>query len=275
MQIITSISELRKLNTTTALVPTMGNLHAGHLSLIKQAKSVAEKVIVSIFVNPLQFAPTEDFTTYPRTFEQDCEQLEQIGVDLVFTPKITDIYPNGMDASTYVQVPNLSNILCGISRPIFFKGVITVVNILFNILQPNKALFGEKDYQQLFLIKRMVKDLFMPIEIIGMPIVRETDGLAMSSRNNYLTTEQRATAPILFQTINNIKQKLQAGERNFAELEQQTITKLITAGFTPDYFKIYRTDLIIPTPKDNKLVILAAANLGSTRLIDNCQVSSL
>ena len=272
MQIITSISELRKLNTIIALVPTMGNLHAGHLSLVKKAKTIAERVIVSIFVNPLQFGPAEDFATYPRTFEQDCEQLEQLGVDLVFAPKITDIYPNGIEASTYLQVPNLSNILCGISRPNFFKGVTTIVNILFNIVRPDKALFGEKDYQQLFLIKRMVQDLFIPIEIIGMPIVRETDGLAMSSRNNYLTTEQRVTAPALFQTISNVKQKLQAGERDFAKLEQQAIIKLIAAGFEPDYFKIYRTDLTIPTLEDNELIILAAANLGTTRLIDNCQL---
>ncbi|MFK5971483.1 MAG: pantoate--beta-alanine ligase [Candidatus Marithrix sp.] len=271
MQIITSISELHKLNDA-ALVPTMGNLHVGHLSLVKKAKSVAEQVIVSIFVNPLQFGPTEDFATYPRTFEQDCEQLEQIGVDLVFAPKITDIYPNGMETSTHVQVPTLSNILCGTSRPIFFKGIITIVNILFNIVRPDKALFGEKDYQQLFLIKRMVKDLFMPIEIIGMPIVRETDGLAMSSRNNYLTTKQRVIAPILFQTIDNVKQKLKTGERDFAKLEQQAIIKLITAGFEPDYFKVYRANLTIPAPENDDLIILVAANLGTTRLIDNCQL---
>ncbi len=272
MQIITSISELSKLNTITALVPTMGNLHKGHLSLVKKAKLVAEQVIVSIFVNPLQFGPTEDFATYPRTFEQDCEQLKKIGVDLVFAPKITDIYPNGMEVSTHVQVPILGNILCGTSRPIFFKGVTTIVNILFNIVRPDKVLFGEKDYQQLFLIKRMVKDLFIPIEIIGMPIVRETDGLAMSSRNNYLTTEQRVTAPTLFQTIDNAKHNLKSGERDFAKLEQQAIIKLIAAGFEPDYFKVYRTDLTIPTPEDNELIILAAANLGTTRLIDNCQL---
>lgn len=271
MQIITSISEMHKLDNA-ALVPTMGNLHAGHLSLVKKAKSVVEKVIVSIFVNPLQFGPSEDFATYPRTFEQDCHQLEQLGVDIVFVPQITDIYPNGMENSTYVQVPNLGKILCGVSRPIFFKGITTVVNILFNLVQPDKALFGEKDYQQLFLIRRMVKDLFMPIEIIGMPIVRESDGLAMSSRNNYLTTEQRKTAPILFQTIDNIRQKLKAGNRDFATLEQQAIAKLTESGFAPDYFKIYCTDLTVPTSKDSNLVILAAVNLGTTRLIDNCQV---
>ncbi|MDM8565697.1 pantoate--beta-alanine ligase [Candidatus Halobeggiatoa sp. HSG11] len=271
MQIITSIPELCKLDNT-ALVPTMGNLHEGHLSLVEKAKSVAEKVVVSIFVNPLQFGPTEDFATYPRTFEQDCEHLEQLGVDVIFAPLITAIYPNGMEASTYVQVPQLGEILCGASRPIFFKGVTTVVNILFNLVQPDKALFGEKDYQQLFLIKRMVKDLFMPVEIIGMPIVREADGLAMSSRNNYLTVEQRATAPILFQTIDNVRDRLKTGERDFAKLEQQAIAKLIEADFEPDYFKVYRTDLTIPTSNDSDLVILAAANLGTTRLIDNCQV---
>ncbi len=269
MQIITSIPKLRKLGNT-ALVPTMGNLHAGHLSLVAKAKSVAEKVVVSIFVNPLQFGPTEDFATYPRTFEQDCEQLEQLGVDLVFAPKITDIYPNGMEASTYVQVPNLGEILCGVSRPVFFKGITTIVNILFNLVQPDIALFGEKDYQQLLLIKRMVADLFMPIKIVGMPIVREVDGLAMSSRNNYLTSDQRKTAPILFKTIADVRQKLKAGERDFTKLEQQATLNLIATGFQPDYFKIYSADLTIRT-HDN-LVILAAVNLGTTRLIDNCQV---
>ncbi|MBE9563403.1 MAG: pantoate--beta-alanine ligase [Proteobacteria bacterium] len=271
MQIITSISELRNLGNI-ALVPTMGNLHAGHLSLVKKAKSVAEKVIVSIFVNPLQFGPSEDFATYPHTFEQDCEQLEQLGVDILFVPKITDIYPNGMKASTYVQVPNLSKILCGASRPSFFKGVATIVNILFNLIQPDQALFGEKDYQQLLLIRRMVKDLFMPIEIISMPIIREADGLAMSSRNNYLTTEQRKIAPILFQTINDIRHKLKDGERDFAKLEQQAIMKLVEASFEPDYLKIYHTNLTIPTIKNNNLIILVAANLDTTRLIDNCKI---
>ncbi|MCK5877483.1 MAG: pantoate--beta-alanine ligase [Candidatus Marithrix sp.] len=271
MRVITSIPKLRKLNNA-ALVPTMGNLHAGHLSLVRKAKSIAEQVVVSIFVNPLQFGPTEDFTTYPRTFEQDCEQLEQLGVDLLFAPQISAIYPNGMETNTYVQVPELDKILCGISRPIFFKGITTVVNILFNLLQPDKALFGEKDYQQLFLIKRMVKDLFMPINIVGMPIIREEDGLAMSSRNNYLTVEQRAVAPVLFKTIKHVKNKIKSGERNFAKLEQQAITKLIEVGFEPDYLKIYRTDLTLPTQISDELIILVAANLGTTRLIDNIQV---
>lgn len=249
----------------------MGNLHAGHLSLVEQALSVAERVVVSIFVNPLQFGVGEDYQTYPRTFEADCEKLEQIGTDLLFTPSVTDIYPAGMEATSYVTVPGLSNVLCGASRPGHFRGVATVVNILFNIVQPDKALFGQKDYQQLVIIKRMVADLFMPIEIIGVPIVREADGLAMSSRNQYLSNaEQRAIAPRLFQTIDNIRIQIQSGERNYTRLENEAMQRLADAGFKPDYVAVRQAQTLdLPTAADKDLVILAAAWLGKARLIDN------
>jgi pantoate--beta-alanine ligase len=265
------ISEWRSNKQSIALVPTMGNLHAGHLSLVEQALSVAERVVVSIFVNPLQFGVGEDYQTYPRTFEADCEKLEQIGTDLLFTPSVTDIYPAGMEATSYVTVPGLSNVLCGASRPGHFRGVATVVNILFNIVQPDKALFGQKDYQQLVIIKRMVADLFMPIEIIGVPIVREADGLAMSSRNQYLSNaEQRAIAPRLFETIDNIRIQIQSGERNYTLLENEAMQRLADAGFKPDYVAVRQAQTLdLPTAADKDLVILAAAWLGKARLIDN------
>ncbi|MEN8214956.1 MAG: pantoate--beta-alanine ligase [Pseudomonadota bacterium] len=273
MKTISTIPELRTQISdwrSIALVPTMGNLHAGHLSLVEQALSVAERVVVSIFVNPLQFGVGEDYQTYPRTFEADCEKLEQIGTDLLFTPSLTDIYPAGMEATSYVTVPGLSNVLCGASRPSHFSGVATVVNILFNLVQPDKALFGQKDYQQLVIIKRMVADLLMPIEIIGVPIVREADDLAMSSRNQYLSKEQRAIAPRLFQTIDNIRIQIQSGERNYTLLENEAMQRLADAGFKPDYVAVRQAQTLdLPTAADKDLVILAAAWLGKARLIDN------
>ncbi len=264
------INEWRSQKKTIALVPTMGNLHAGHLSLVEQA--VADRVVVSIFVNPLQFGVGEDYQTYPRTFEADCEKLEKVGTHLLFTPSMTELYPAGMEATSYVTVPKLSNILCGASRPGHFKGVATVVNILLNIVQPDKALFGEKDYQQLMIIKRMVADLFMPIEIIGVPIVREADGLAMSSRNQYLNAEQRAIAPALWKTID--KMRLESGERNYTSLENQAMQVLAEAGFKPDYVAVRQAQTLeLPTAADKNLVILAAAWLGKARLIDNKIVS--
>lgn len=283
MKIISTIPELRAQirewrsdRQTIGLVPTMGNLHAGHLCLVEQALSVADRVVVSIFVNPLQFGVGEDYQTYPRTFEADCDKLEQIGTHLLFTPCVTDLYPAGLEATSYVTVPGLSNVLCGASRSSHFKGVATIVNILFNIVQPDKALFGQKDYQQLVIIKRMVADLFMPIDIMGVPIVREADGLAMSSRNQYLSNaEQRAIAPGLFETIDNIRIKIETGERNYTQLENQAMQRLAKAGFKPDYVAVRQAQTLdMPTTADKNLVILAAAYLGGkARLIDNifCQ----
>ncbi len=277
MKIVTQITELRtQINEwrnnkqCIALVPTMGNLHDGHFTLVQQALAIADRVVVSIFVNPLQFGATEDYQTYPRTLAEDSEKLAQLGVHLLFNPMVTTIYPGGMESTTSIQVPKLSEILCGASRPVFFKGVATVVNILFNLIQPDKALFGEKDYQQLLIIKRMVADLFIPIEIIGVPIVREPDGLAMSSRNHYLNPAQRVMAPHLFKILNEMKAKIAADQREFTRLESEAIESLKQISFNPDYVSVRcRHDLTIPTSKDKNLIILAAAWLGPARLIDN------
>jgi pantoate--beta-alanine ligase len=283
MQIISKIPDLRaqikqwrSQQHCIAFVPTMGNLHAGHLSLVEKALTVADRVVVSIFVNPLQFGVGEDYGTYPRTLEADCEKLQQLNTHLIFTPTRTDIYPSDLETITSVQVPGLSEILCGASRPIFFKGVATVVNLLFNLVQPDKAIFGKKDYQQLLVVKRMVADLLMPIEIIGSPIEREADGLALSSRNNYLNQEQRSIAPQLFQTIYNLKLTIEQGERDFIRLENNAKQNLSDIGFKPDYIAIRRTHALeIPLKTDQDLMILAAASLGTTRLIDNicCEIT--
>ena len=281
MKIITQLTKLRAQihewrhnQQSIALVPTMGNLHDGHLTLVKQALAIADQVVVTIFVNPLQFGATEDYHTYPRTLAEDSEKLEQLGVQLLFNPAVTTIYPAGVEATTNVQVPKLSEILCGASRPGFFKGVATVVNILFNLVQPDKALFGEKDYQQLLIIKRLVTDLFIPIEIVSVPTVREADGLAMSSRNHYLNPAQRTIAPHLFQILNDMKAKIVVGQQNLALLENEAINNLQQAGFKPDYVSIRcRHDLTLPTSKDDNLIILAAAWLGPARLIDNIFVT--
>ena len=282
MKIITQIAELRAQiqawrhsQQRIALVPTMGNLHDGHLTLVKQALAIADQVVVSIFVNPLQFGATEDYHTYPRTLAEDSEKLAQLGVQLLFNPAVTTIYPVGIAATTSVQIPKLSEILCGASRPGLFKGVATIVNILFNLVQPDKAVFGEKDYQQLLIIKRLVTDLFIPIEIVSVPTVREADGLAMSSRNHYLNPTQRAIAPYLFQMLNEMKVKIAAGQSEWALLASEAIANLKHAGFKPDYVSIRcRHDLTVPTPEDHNLIILAAAWLGAARLIDNILVTS-
>lgn len=277
MDIFKTIPELRRqcaewqLNKqTVAFIPTMGNLHAGHVSLVEKAHTVAERVVVSIFVNPLQFGAGEDYAVYPRTLDADCEKLAQVQTDAVFTPTVTDIYPDGMQSSTRIEVPVLSDLLCGVSRPGHFIGVATVVNKLFNMVQPHVALFGEKDYQQLLVVKKMVADLSLSIQIIGVPTVREADGLAMSSRNSYLTPEQRKIAPHLFQVLNQVRTQIEAGAQNFTTLENKAVNELKTLGFIPDYVAIRSEQtLISPTPEDTTLVILAAVYLGQTRLIDN------
>jgi len=264
------IQQWRSAHQTIAFVPTMGNLHAGHLSLAQHALSVAQRVVVSIFVNPMQFGAGEDYQTYPRTLAADQQQLESIGVDLLFTPTAQTIYPNDLNTATYVEVPHLSEILCGASRPGHFRGVATVVNLLFNLVQPHFALFGQKDYQQLLVIKKMVADLQMPLKIIGMPTLRETDGLAMSSRNNYLTPEQRTTAPGLYQTLNKLKQQILTRKDELTHLEAQAFNELEKQGFKPDYLTVRHShDLAPVTLSEKNMIILAAAHLGSTRLIDN------
>ncbi|NEX21912.1 pantoate--beta-alanine ligase [Thiorhodococcus mannitoliphagus] len=255
-----------------ALVPTMGNLHRGHLTLVREARARADRVVVSIFVNPLQFGPSEDLDAYPRTLEEDMRQLEAEGCDLLFTPTSDVVYPRGQDGQTRVEVPGLSDLLCGASRPGHFAGVATVVCKLLNMVQPDVALFGEKDFQQLMVIRCMVEDLDMPVEVVGVPIVREADGLAMSSRNGYLTPTERERAPALYRVLTEAAGALQAGDAVEA-VETAARVRLSEAGLRPDYVSIRSAaDLSQPCRADDRLVILAAAYLGRARLIDNLQL---
>lgn len=281
MVIVSDIAKLREQRRSwqlegkvIAFVPTMGNLHHGHLRLVKEAKNKADIVVVSIFVNPLQFGPEEDLEAYPRTLAHDKAALESLGVDLLFTPKSEDIYPMGLEQQTFVEVPGLSYMICGASRPGHFRGVATIVCKLFNMVQPNMAFFGEKDFQQLQVIKAMVSDLSMNLQIFGVATVREADGLAMSSRNNYLSTAERELAPRLYRLLNEMRDDIQGGRRDFSRVVSETKTKLNDAGFKSDYIEIRAaTTLLHPGHEDLELVILAAAFLGKTRLIDNIQIS--
>lgn len=269
------VFDWRRQGLRIALVPTMGNLHEGHATLVNHARKHADKVIVSIFVNPLQFGPNEDFARYPRTPVEDKALLEQYKADLLFTPDVSDMYPDGMKYHTVVNVPELSDILCGQFRPGHFAGVATVVAKFFNIVLPDVAVFGEKDFQQLHIIKRMAVDLCLPLQVIGIPTVRESDGLAMSSRNRYLNAEQRKLAPKIFQTLSAIEQHIRAGSREYAQLERIAAEQLEQAGFKPDYVSI-RDANTLQTPDDDhsrELVVLTAARLGRARLIDNMRVN--
>ena len=255
-----------------ALVPTMGNLHAGHVKLVQDARAHAAHVVVSIFVNPLQFGPNEDYQSYPRTLKSDQAKLQAAGADLLFAPSVEDMYPKGGDNVTRVEVPELSAILDGAFRPGHFAGVATVVLKLFNVAQPDVALFGEKDYQQLMVVRRLVTDLSLPIEIIGVPTVREPDGLAMSSRNQYLTSEERAVAPLLYRTLHATAAALSTGRRDFERLQVEAV-KNLSAHMRPDYVAIRAADtLMLPAEYTTDLVVLAAAWLGKARLIDNLRV---
>ncbi|MET0658060.1 MAG: pantoate--beta-alanine ligase [Steroidobacteraceae bacterium] len=268
------VAAWKRASERVALVPTMGNLHAGHADLVRRARGMAERVIVSIFVNPLQFGPNEDFAQYPRTPREDAALLEGLGVDVLFAPEVEDMYPHGQAAATRVQVPGLSNILCGEFRPGHFDGVATVVTKLLNLAQPDMALFGEKDFQQLAIIRRAVADLCMPMSIVGVPTVRESDGLAMSSRNRYLTSADRAAAPRIHAELTRAREAVAAGERNFAKLEDSGRAALERSGFRPDYFAIRDSaTLQIPTADSRQLVILTAARIGKARLIDNVTVA--
>ena len=268
----TQVRAWRAAGERVGFVPTMGNLHDGHITLVREALQRVPRVVVSIFVNPLQFGPNEDLAAYPRTPEQDQARLAEAGCHLLFAPSVATMYPNGQAVQTRVEVPGLSDILCGASRPGHFIGVATVVCKLFNMVQPDLALFGEKDFQQLLVIQRMVADLAMPVEVSGVPIVRESDGLAMSSRNGYLSVGERAQAPSLYRALTAAAQPLVAG-RPLTEVEVQTAAAITAAGLKPDYVRICRTtDLGEPTANDRELVILAAAYLGRTRLIDNLRV---
>ena len=253
-----------------AFVPTMGNLHQGHLTLVEEARRHGDKVVVSIFVNPLQFDKAEDLANYPRTLEQDCAALEAAGVDLVFTPPPEIMYPQGLASQTFVEVPGISSLLEGALRPGHFRGVSTVVTKLFNLVQPNVACFGEKDYQQLALIRKMVADMAMPIEIVGVPTVRAEDGLALSSRNGYLTAAERAIAPELARTMNWIAGQIEAGNSHLPSLVAQASQRLDNAGFRTDAIDIVDADTLeSASAESQRLVILMAAYLGKARLIDN------
>jgi pantoate--beta-alanine ligase len=257
-----------------AFVPTMGNLHAGHLKLVRHARAIAGHVVVSIFVNPMQFGTGEDYDTYPRTLEADTAALGQADADLLFVPSVDEIYPGEMVNTTRVVVPGLGDILCGAFRPGFFTGVATVVTRLLNLVQPDVAVFGEKDYQQLVLIRRMTRELCLPVNIEGVATERETDGLAMSSRNGYLSPAERATAAILYRTLGEVKAAVEGGSDDYPVLERTAMSALTRAGFRPDYVSIRRaTDLGEPTAGDTVLRVLAAAWLGPARLIDNLEIT--
>ena len=256
-----------------AFVPTMGNLHAGHIDLITAARSQAPRVVASVFVNPLQFGANEDFGRYPRTLPVDAEKLVLAGCDLLFAPSVEEMYPHGLPLTTQVQVSGVSEMLDGAFRPGHFEGVATVVNVLFNLVQPDVALFGEKDWQQLAVITRMVRDLHLPITLVGVPTRREPNGLAMSSRNQYLSADERNTAAVIHATLVTIAHEMQLGSRDYAGLEQAGMQALSAHGFAPQYIAIRTPDLQVPGAQGGELVILAAALLGKTRLIDNLKVA--
>ena len=267
------IRRLRMEGKRVALVPTMGNLHDGHMKLVDEAKARADVVVVSIFVNPMQFDRPEDLARYPRTLQEDCEKLNKRKVDLVFAPSVKEIYPNGTETHTYVDVPGLSTMLEGASRPGHFRGVSTIVSKLFNLVQPDIACFGEKDFQQLALIRKMVADMGFDIEIVGVPIMRAKDGLALSSRNGYLTAEQRKIAPGLYKVLSSIADKLQAGERDLDEIITIAGQVLNEKGFRADDIQIRDADTLLEVSETSKrAVILVAAWLGDARLIDNKMV---
>ena len=256
-----------------ALVPTMGNLHDGHMTLVDEARARADVVVVSVFVNPMQFDRPDDLARYPRTLQEDSEKLTRRGVDLVFAPAPAAVYPQGLEQQTYVDVPGISTILEGASRPGHFRGVSTIVSKLFNLVQPDLACFGEKDYQQLALIRKMVADMGYDIDIVGVPTVRAKDGLALSSRNGYLTAEERKVAPQLSKIMNALAQQLANGERQVEALLEQTAEQLRAAGYTPDELFIRDADSLQPLTVDSqRAVVLMAAWLGKARLIDNQQV---
>lgn len=257
------------------LVPTMGNLHEGHLQLVRRAREVADIVVVSIFVNPMQFGASEDLDNYPRTLTEDQDKLDAENVDYLFIPNVEEMYPNGIDNHTTVANANLSNMLCGNHRPGHFQGVCTVVNKLLNLVQPSVAVFGEKDFQQLAIIKRMVSDLCMPIDIIGVPTARAHDGLALSSRNQYLSNIDRVKAPLIYETLQKTRDAIIAGSRQYETLCETAKINLKDAGFDVDYFDIRdqnNLSLLNNNADNEKIVILTAASLGSTRLLDNIRI---
>ena len=267
---LAALRKARRNGGRVALVPTMGDLHGGHVALVRRAGEIAAIRVVSIFVNPFQFGEEEDFDAYPRTPEADIERLDALGVDMAFLPPASEIYPAGPERSTRVEVPGLSSILCGATRPTFFRGVATVVSMLFNVVRPDVALFGEKDYQQLLVVRRLTEDLKLPVAVESVPTVREADGLAMSSRNRYLDPLERRRAPLLYRFLLEAADRIEAGERDFHALGLHYMQALERAGLRPEYFTARRAgDLGSPALGDRDLVLLAAAWLGRARLIDN------
>lgn len=281
MQVIQRVVELRQhleplrqAGKRIGFVPTMGNLHEGHLQLIRLARQQADIVVASIFVNPLQFGLNEDWEQYPRTLERDSAMLVAEGCDVLFCPTDREMYPNGMETQTKVEVPTMTNILCGASRPGHFLGVTTVVAKLFNMVQPHVAVFGIKDYQQLAVIRRMTEDLCIPVGIIAAPIARADDGLALSSRNGYLTAEERPRAVALYQALCRAREAIAGGRRDYATIEKEARETLAESGMRPDYFSVrHARTLEEASPDDRDLVLLGAVYLGKTRLIDNVSVS--
>ena len=279
MDVVETIHEMRQrrriqgINQVVGVVPTMGDLHAGHLRLVDYCRDQCSFTIATLFVNPLQFGPKEDFADYPRALAHDRAELEQRNVNLLFAPSIEEMYPDGQSAHTIVSVPDLSEQLCGAARPGHFNGVTTVVSKLFQITQPDFAYLGEKDWQQLTIIKRMVRQLNMPVDVIGVPTCREPDGLAMSSRNRYLSREEREIAPSLFQTLREVVTHLHEGSTAYADLESSATSQLSEVGFRPDYVAIRNPDTLKPPTTDHESVrVFAAARLGRARLIDNIGV---
>ncbi|MEA1079701.1 pantoate--beta-alanine ligase [Marinobacter qingdaonensis] len=281
MRTVHSLKELRTIlrgyrrqGKTIGLVPTMGNLHEGHISLVRKAAEAADVVVTSIFVNPMQFGAGEDLDKYPRTLVEDQEQLEAAGNTLVFAPGVDEVYPEGLAQQTQVVVPEVSDGHCGASRPGHFEGVATVVTMLFNMVQPDLAVFGEKDFQQLAVIRKLVRDLMLPVEVIGAPTVREDDGLAKSSRNGYLSADERRLAPVVYQTLQATARQVTDGRSDFETLEAEARDQLSAAGLRPDYFNIVNSQTLKPaTPDDIEITLLVAAFLGTTRLIDNLSLT--
>ena len=263
----------RRRGLRIGFVPTMGNLHQGHLALVKQARETNDIVVCSIFVNALQFGLNEDWDKYPRTYESDCEKLRESGCDYLFHPDDIEMYPNGLDTQSRVICPTMTDMLCGASRPGHFEGVTTVVSKLFNIVQPDEAVFGIKDYQQLAVIHRMAEDLCMPVQISAAPIHREADGLAMSSRNSYITDEERPRVTVLKQSLEWIAEQIQDGSRDFSKLEQSAGQQLIDAGFALDYITISNSKTLEPAADDDiEITILGALFTEKARLIDNLSI---
>jgi len=266
-----TIRDWHQQGQSVALVPTMGNLHEGHLQLVKQAQQLADKVVVSIFVNPTQFVAGEDFETYPRTIEDDMTHLEAINTDLTFFPDVDEVYSDGLESETQLVAPELGDIFCGAFRPGHFNGVATVVKKLLKMVQPDIAIFGNKDYQQLLVIKKLVADLNLPVEIVGAEIVRETSGLALSSRNRYLSQQEKEIAAELYQTLSGIAEAVKAGNTDYQYLEAEAIEYLDNKGFKTEYLSIRNAENLTE-PAAGELVVLAAVWLGKARLIDNIQI---